>query len=96
MAYSISLKRFSWCGDRYSIMLKVSNTHPRRTYQVYQVHSPTYSFFRYKISFWFDMYLEYRVQNTFSGAWNKVRRMWCRLCTGLLSRPQNSSTKTSV
>ena len=79
MATRISLKRVYRCGGKDRIMLTVSIIHPRRTCNVDQVQSPVSILFRYKTSFWLDLSVGYRVWNTLSSVWNKVRWTWRRL-----------------
>ena len=79
MAERISLKQFYRCGDRDSIILKVSTKHPNIICQLFQVQYPASSFFRDKTSFRFYMSWEYRGCNTLSSVWDKVRQTWHRL-----------------
>ena len=48
----ISLKQFYQCRDKEIVMLTVSMTHPRRSWQVYHVNSPTKTFLIDKNYLW--------------------------------------------
>ena len=70
----IPLKWFYWCGVKDSVMFKVSTTHPRRIWQVDQVKSTAYIFFRDKNYFRLDVSVGSRGRNTFYSARNKMIR----------------------
>ena len=82
IAEMISLKWLTWCGVSNNVMLNVSITHPRISWQVDQVQFPVYILFRDRNYFQLDLPWMYMGRNTFSIAWNKVIRMWRRLWVG--------------
>ena len=89
-------KRSAWCDGNDIIMLIVSTTHPRRSFQVDHEQSPASKFFRNRTSFRSSMSIESRGRNTWSKVWNKVRRTWRQRYRGTCASPRKSSTNTSI
>ena len=79
MVEMISLKRVSQCWGSYNVTLTVSITHPKITWQVYQVKSPVSILFRYRTSCSFEFPLVFRGWKTVSITWNNFRWTWRRL-----------------
>ena len=73
----ISLKRFSWCGGKEKVMLTVSITHPRSTWQVDHVKSPDLIFYSDKTSLWLAKLPDSQGRNTLSRKQNKVSHTRC-------------------
>ena len=89
----ISLKRFSRCGGKYSIMLTMSITHPRRTWQVDHIQSSSIIFFNDRTSLRLAKSPESHAWNTFSRAWNKVLHTRFHLWADPWNIPKKLSTK---
>ena len=85
---SISLKWFSWCGGKDKVMLTVSITHPRRTWQVYHVKSPDIIFFSDKTSLRLSNSTRSQGRNTLSRRWNKVSCNRSRQWSGTWANPR--------
>ena len=79
MVKSIHWKFVSLCGSINNFMLTVSITHPKKTWHVDQVQSPTSRLFRDMTTFLYDVLVVSSGHNTLYSAWNKVQQMWCHL-----------------